>query len=55
MYVYECTYENRRIKRQAKKSERETKKRIYTDLFGLVIVEDEDSDEDLFASSDDRC
>jgi hypothetical protein len=31
------------------------KKRIYTDLFGLVIVEDDDSDEDLFVSIDDRC
>ncbi len=31
------------------------KKRIYTDLFGLVIVEDDDSDKDLFVSIDDRC
>jgi len=47
-------YENRRIKRQAKKMKK-TKKRIYTDLFGLVIVDDDDSDDDLFVSMDDRC
>jgi hypothetical protein len=54
--IYECMYENRRIKRQAKKIEKKRKKeRIYTDLFGLVIVDDNESDEDLFVSIDDRC
>jgi hypothetical protein len=47
-------YENRRIKRQAKKWKKD-KKKIYTDLFGLVIVDDDDSDDDLFVSIDDRC
>ncbi len=51
--IYECVYENRRIKRQAKKNEK--KRRIYTDLFGLVIAEDDDSDKDLFVSLDVRC
>lgn len=52
--IYECMYVNRRIKRQAKKNEKK-KRRIYTDLFGLVIAEDDESDDDLFVSSDDRC
>ncbi len=49
----ECIYlyENRRIKDKQKKNE----KKNYTDLFGLVIVEDEEFDEDLFVSINDRC
>jgi hypothetical protein len=42
---------NRRIKDKQKKNE----KKNYTDLFGLIIVDDEDSDEDLFVSINDRC
>ena len=50
IYIY--IYENRRIKHKQKEKE---KKRVYTDLFGLVIVEDDDSDEVLFVSIKGLC
>ena len=59
MHFFQSTvylYENRRIKdKQIEKRKRNKRKRIYTDLFGLVIVDDDDSDEVLLVSINDRC
>ena len=57
MYVcrYECMHDSRRIKRSGGEKKKRRNERIYTDLFGLLaIVGDNESDDDLFVSRDDR-
>ena len=54
----ERVHENRRIKDRQKEEKNETDKErrsFYTDLFGLVIADDDDSEEDLLVSNDERC